>query len=612
LTPFEALERSRHILRTAGYEPEQVSSANFLTYAQVCADVVKGWTHGQRGGAERWLKDWALTWRKMRDEFSEMVRKDPMVLYQPKHSVSLAFHKSSAFVRYYRAGNRTSKTQSGYAEHYWVLTGQHPYRHFPPPPNSTFLLPGLTFSQYEGKVFEKKMFTGEEDNPLSPMFPEGGKWFNHWDSKTHTLTVACEDCAEAGKALRCPSYHLKSQCTLLSPEHGVRSLEAFVSRLAHIDEHVEFEYYNAIKQRLASAEHSALIITATPLHGPESWENRVLVKEFVEGSKENNIDEQGNPIVELFEIDQFAAGIVPHWKIRRDMKGYDEFEIQARVYGKPASLAKNPVFDRKKLGEWNKVCTKPKLFTLKTSKDLEELTPEDVTLEAAHPIDEKIFTGLRLWEAPKPGATYIIAVDAASGLAPSTYHRAGDASCASVLRVERKGKRFGCHLVAQYWGWMNPYDYGEEVLKLANFYNEALVVVELTGGHGRGVVDRLKKLFYWNIYRDQKVDDVSGTVDPRLGIDTNQQTKPTMVAALQYLVRENLINVPCSDTIREMVAFEQEMETSTGGRALLTPRYRGVGEKDDRVMSLCIGAFIVVSRPDIYDFEGETAKLSAS
>lgn len=530
------------------------------------------------------------------------------MLYMPKNRASRAFHSSNAFIRYYRAGNRTSKTQSGYTEHYWVLTGQHPYRDFPPPPNSTFILPGLTFSQYEGKVFEKKMFNGEEDNPLSPMFPEDGKWFNHYNGKTHTLTIACRECAEAGKAQSCPSYHMKSQLTLLSPEHGVRSLEAFVARLAHIDEHVEFEYFNAIKQRLASADKSALIITATPLHGPESWENRVLVKEFVEGPADLNKDEHGTPIVELFEIDQFDAGIVPHWKIRRDMRGYDEFEIQARVYGKPASLAKNPVFDRKKLGEWSKRCTRPKLYTLQVDKALEEMGPGDVRLNEEQPVDSRSFTGLRLWEAPVPNATYVIAVDAAGGLAPGTYHRAGDASCASVLKVERRGNKFGATLVAQFWGWMNPYDYGEEVLKVAMHYNEALVVVELTGGHGRGVVDRLKKLYYWNIYRDQKVDDITGNVDPRLGIDTNQSSKPTMVAALQYLVKEELVAIPCADTIREMVAFEQEMETGSGSR-LMTPRYRGVGEKDDRVMSMCIGAFILVSRPDLYDFASETATI---
>jgi len=169
--------------------------------------------------------------------------------------------------------------------------------------------------------------------------------------------------------------------------------------------------------------------------------------------------------------------------------------------------------------------------------------------------------------------------------------------------MSNKGGEMHFELVAQYHAWINPLDYGDEVFKLGVYYNSALVVIELTGGLGRAVALRVsRELAYWNIFRDtSKPEFAEFGQDARFGVDTNATTKPFMVSALQQVLKKGRLGLPCSDTIQEMVAFEQERTSSTG-QALLVPRYRGAGgAHDDRVMSLVIAISVAISHP-VFDF----------
>ncbi len=626
MTPAEALRKSQVILRSMEIEPGEVSTENFLAYAELCSDIVLNKWHRRRREECPWLKDWAATWRQMHDEFDVLVRRDPMILYTPKNKAAEEFHRSQAFIRFFRAGNRTSKTQSGYAEHYFLVTGQNPYRPTPAPPNTSFILAGLPFKDYAPKTFEKKMLTGEDYNPLSPMFPEDGKWFRHYDPRKHVLTIACQECAEAGKAQSCPGSHPRSQINLVSSEQGVSVLEAFAASFAHIDEHVPEDYYKAAKQRIASIPGSYLIVTATPLHGPDTWEERHLT-DVANGPPEENRydpeDAKSPPLVSVHQISQYEAGITPHHKIQAMMRDYDEFEIQARIYGKPMALAKRPVFDRKALAE--QVLKTPTLGTLSfkwesdpdSKGSFTERVMESTSLDLA--FNERVasnatFTGLRVWEKPEPGAEYLIGVDVAAGLqAPDLKGRVNDASCATVVQVvpDYNTMTFSLKVVAQFWGWVNPLDYALDVFKVGCWYNWALVAIELTGGHGRGTMLRLRELAYQNIFRDMSKPEIADIgQDARLGVETNQSTKPFMVSAMQALVKDRRITIPCSATINEMNAFEQET-TGPGGVALMTPRYRGAGgHKDDRVMSLCIIAGVATQLAHgIYDFSDKDVRI---
>jgi len=606
MNSLEAIEKSRVILRSAGIEPDTINTKNFLQYASLVSDVIREWPKEKVNNTE-WLLDWAEEWRRLQGEFSDMVVADPMILYEPRNRASLAFHKSPAFMRYFRAGNGTSKTQSGYAEHYFVTTGQHRWRYFPKPPNSSFII-GTTFSQYLPNTFERKLLQGEVDNPLSPMFPEGGKWFYSYNQRTKTIFIACPNCAEEGIGHRCK--HEKSTITLYSDEGGWEVVQGAQFRLGHFDEHIDESFFSESIQRLVRVQHSSFIQTGTPLHGLEAWEHRLLTS-VVEGDpKLNFVDiekpETSPPLVSLHCIDQYEANIIAKEQIDAARRAMDEFEIESRIYGRPAPLAKNPVFDRQKLVEMRKTIVDPERGNvmpikidhngLERKKILDIMTHDEVTWEPAS--DGPV----RVWEAPVPGGQYIIGADTAAGLAASA-RRDPDASCASVLKVEPDGIRLKMTLVAQYHGWINPLDYAVELFKLAVHYNSALVAIELTGGLGRSTMLKLKnEIGYWNIFRDSRPAEIADPgQDARFGVETNASTKPSMVAALQQAIKDGMIKIQCKDTIGELVAFEQE-KTGSGGVALLTPRYRGAGgSHDDRVMSLVIAAYLTLTG-QAYDY----------
>ena len=541
-----------------------------------------------------WLREWAQRLRQLHDDFEKIRQADPMVLYVPKNPAAHQFHSSPAYLRYFRAGNRSSKTTSGYAEDYFCLTGYHPFRYMPRGQASAVIIAGLPFVDYAPKVFEKKLFVGEDGNVLSPMFPENGKWFNHYDKKDHILTLGCYACAEKGLAQSCPGHHPKYTLALVSSEKGVGVIEAFTARVGHIDEHVAEEFLGALKMRVGD-QKGYIIVTGTPLHGPEAWEKRLLADYAERLGADNRFDPadpNSIPYCSLHHCSKFDGGIVEHATIRAEMQGMDEFEIESRINGRPAALAKRPVFDRKILYAMRSAATKPERGYLEAPCSLTEVV-EETRLTFQHSSNG----ALRVWERPEVGAQYVLGVDTAAGLVE------GDASCASVLRIGVENGRLKLRMVAQLHGWMGLFDYADGIFQLAVWYNSGLVVVELTGGLGRGVLERLKGgksgegLCYWNIFRDtNKGEYAQFSQDVRFGLDTSAFSKPSMVGALQQLIRDGAFTTPCVDTIGELVAFAQEV-TDMGNI-----RLRGAGgTHDDRVMSLVLGAYVACSFP-VYDF----------
>jgi hypothetical protein len=606
LTIYEAVELAPKVAALAKVDLSQ--ARNFFELIVLCGEAARGL--GPK--AVDTLKsqfdflDWCVTIRKTYDKLDKELERDPMLAYRPANKVSLEFHSSMAFVRYFMSGNRTSKTQSGYAEHYFVVTGQHRWRNFPKPPSNTFIV-GVDYKHYSKGVYEAKMVKGETDNPLSPMFPEGGKWLNHYSERDHIITIACPKCAEAGKAGSCP--HPKSKIQLFSDEGSWEQLQGAQYRLGHFDEHIGEGFYDEARQRTKTVTGSCLIVTGTPLHGEEAWEIRRLYRRYLNGVPDNLYDPE-NPnsglYVSVHNIDQFEAGLVPHEKIRADMADMDEFERDARVYGKPGPIADNPVFDRTQLAKLKKLCKKPARGILTTEVELNRLSPADKINYLESEIGE-----LRVWEKPREGEVYVVGIDVAAGLRRPDKTKPGDASCASVCKVVNMGTRVALEMVAQWHGWKDPLKYAEDVMKLCVWYNSALCVIELTGGLGRAVMLKMKDEFcYWNLYREKtSIEAAKFNLDPRFGVETSQQSKPFMVAALNNLVREGLIRIPCDATIAELTAFEQENEGS-GGVALLSPRFRGAGgSADDRTMSLVICASVAVSYSQLlYQVQFETAK----
>lgn len=607
----EVLAKCQYIL--AGAPPEVralgENAPNFLDLSLIVAEYLKS-AQAESLRQEPWLVDFAKSIRRLRDTFAAEVAADPMSIYTPAHGVAVDFHKSTALIRYFRGGNRISKTESGAFEHYGVTTGQLNTRRFYrvslPPPLSTFII-GATYAQYGTAVFEKKYLTGENGNPLSPIFPQGGKWLHHYDDKKHIIYIACPKCASEGKARNCK--HLKSTVQLFSDEGDVMVLAGGQYALGQFDEHIQEKFLGEALKRLETVPHSSLMVTHTPLEGKGAWEHQKLTLIYETGAPQNLVEGTDRQLVSLHTIDQFSAGLSPHASIRAAMKVLAPAEIEARVFGRPAAFSATGVFDAFMLSEMYDEVKQPLRVDLNINrkslhKKYHALHQADVLAAMGDRLEifpEKRDTAeLRVWEEPLMFGQYIVGADVAQGLT------ANDASCATVLKLSRKGFDVEFEMVAQYHGWINSLAYAEELMKLCIWYNRALLVPERRGP-GDATIQRLKELGYANLFRDlSDPAQAQISMDGLFGLDTNVKTKGIFVSMLQNVIKDQrtgarAIKIPCFSTLEEFGHFGQE-RTQSG----MSYRFRGEGGMhDDRVISVALAVYTARVYPDVYNVDLE-------
>lgn len=579
----------------AGIPAQDLNATNFLDYSNLVRDAVQEWP-SKRQEETPWLKEFVLSLRKLRDDFADIVAADPMVLYRPAHNVAEEFHRSDALIRYFRGGNRISKTVSGFAEHYFHLIHNHPYRphSLPPQPIATMLV-GVNFSKYARAVFERKFITGETGNPLSPIFPEGGKWFNHYDDRKKILRVGCPECANAGKAASCK--HPKASVILFSDTEGPAVLQGGQYGLAHFDEHIRKEFFGETMKRLETVPHSSLIVTGTPLQGKAAWEHTELTMLAAAGPPRNLVPGTEQEIITLHTIDQYTAGLVSKPRIDASCNMMSAPEIEARVYGRPAAFSESAVFHLQTLHQMSEESTLPSRGELMISNEDLFSATDKTTPKFSKSGDGAV----RIWEHPEPMAQYIIGADVAQGLVK------GDASAASVLKMIRDGMDIRFEMVSVYHGWINSLNYAEELVKLALYYNGALLVPERRGP-GDATIQRIKEIGYWNLFRD--VNSPSAAmhgIDSQFGLDTNVSTKGLMVSVLQKTLFDRMthrcsIKIPDFETLEELGTYGQEISPS--GQ---TVKFRGEGgAHDDRVMALVLAVYAAKVYP-VFDVEQASA-----
>lgn len=135
---------------------------------------------------------------------------------------------------------------------------------------------------------------------------------------------------------------------------------------------------------------------------------------------------------------------------------------------------------------------------------------------------------LKIWDMPKIGEDYVIGADTAEGL------KGGDYSVADVIR------KSDLKTVAKYRGHPDPDQFGHILERLGRFYNYALVGCEINN-HGLAVVQRLRDLFYTNLFRREKgIDERFEESTAKLGWKTDMRTKPLMIDYLKEAVRDRV------------------------------------------------------------------------
>jgi hypothetical protein len=579
----DVISKCRWVITDAGFVDTDITAASFLDYSNFVRDIIQGWSRAKKQETP-WLREFAENLRRLRDQFLDEVQSDPMILYKPAHDAALDFHQSTALIRYFRAANRCSKTQTGVADNYWILTDQHPYRAAAPLPSRVAII-GTNFTKYCPSVFESKYLHGEGGNPLSPIFPEGGKWFNRYDTRKHIIYIACPQCAEARKAQECK--HAKSALILFSDEEGPLVLAGAQYAQIQFDEQISREFFPESQERIKTVPNSGIIVTETPLGGKGFWTHTELTTKAENKEKVHGTDQL---LVSLHSIDQFSAGLIPHDRIHASMAMMSAEEAEARVYGRPAAFSKTGVFDKWEISNMFGECSEPTRGVLALEQEKVTKNTHDalfmVKMGDRPKFQEVPDEALRIWEMPESAYQYVIGADVAQGLTN------GDYSCASVLKMSFAGHDLEFAMVAQLHGWINPRTYAEEVMKLAMFYNDAILVVERTGP-GAETIRSLREWGYWNMFRDHSDPaDNEFNQDSLLGIDTNMRTKSVMISVLQQTIKDKrtqkrTIRVPCRQTIDELGSYGQERTPS--GHSI---KFRGEsGMPDDRVMSLVFAVY---------------------
>lgn len=169
---------------------------------------------------------------------------------------------------------------------------------------------------------------------------------------------------------------------------------------------------------------------------------------------------------------------------------------------------------------------------------------------------------ISIWEDRKPGRRYSIGADVAEGLVD------GDFSCAIVGSDQ-------FNVVAMWHGHIDPDLFGNEIVKLARYFNDAYVGVE-SNNHGLTTLSTIKRLEYYNLYYSKNFDKFSDTYTQKLGWTTNARTKPFMIDKLAQFIREEYLGIYADLIIGEMFTYIIEDNGSTNAQQ---------GCHDDTVMA---------------------------
>lgn len=172
---------------------------------------------------------------------------------------------------------------------------------------------------------------------------------------------------------------------------------------------------------------------------------------------------------------------------------------------------------------------------------------------------------IKIWKEPSKDTFYSIGADVAEGLIK------GDYSSAHVGNSDFE-------VVATWHGHIDPDLYGDELVKLARYYNNAYLGIE-NNNHGLTTLHKVKGLEYWNIYYTKNYDKLTEKITQKMGWSTTPRTKPLMIDKLAEYIREFYIGIFDDLTISELLTYIREENGSTNAQE---------GCHDDTVMSLAI------------------------
>lgn len=140
------------------------------------------------------------------------------------------------------------------------------------------------------------------------------------------------------------------------------------------------------------------------------------------------------------------------------------------------------------------------------------------------------------------------------GGADPTGTTRGDMACIQI--INRRDYR----QVARWRGRIDPGSFAEEIAKLGNYYNQAMVAPEATGP-GTETIGRLIQMPYPHVWRNRWADRQPGILSNQYGFNTTVKTKEWWVGHLLKLVVDGDVTIHDAQTFSEM----QDYVTLDGG-----------------------------------------------
>lgn len=173
---------------------------------------------------------------------------------------------------------------------------------------------------------------------------------------------------------------------------------------------------------------------------------------------------------------------------------------------------------------------------------------------------------LEVWAPPQPNELYSIGVD------PSGAGPRGDYTSMHV--VTSRGQ-----VVAHWHGHIkSSVELAPAVRNLAEYYNQAYVIVEANAGYGAPLNDQLEADGYAHLYYGAR-RGLGGGVRHVPGFATTAQSKLQLIHELNIALEDGRLYMPCEATKKEL----QQFQLKSNGVMSAPP-----GGHDDRVMSLAL------------------------
>lgn len=146
---------------------------------------------------------------------------------------------------------------------------------------------------------------------------------------------------------------------------------------------------------------------------------------------------------------------------------------------------------------------------------------------------------IELFELPDPKKTYVMAIDAAQGVANSDW------TVGFVMCVETGDQ------VAEYRATVDPDIAVGQLEALGIYYNRAFTGVETNGGYGWPFVRHLEDRGTLPMYEREVYDKKTRQYAQRPGWDTNVKTRPLIITEMKESVRKERCQIRSEMTLIE-------------------------------------------------------------